>query len=228
MLVRLSFFIMLLFFALSGCSDEDVVPKPTNHLLTSYFIPIPGSSNYEWTHQDERLGVKDSIYTLTYVGRDIIPSIDALSPVSLLQINTGDSGNMRTFQNKYYVSDSLVVSYGLNALTDSERVVLLKDTLSVGKSWLAAEQYRSADGMPIQLAAVVDAYYAMIHIGNKDYSDVYRITYYPTPVDTTIDEAFKKDARHVYYYARGVGKVLEMVYASDSSLVWKNELVREQ
>jgi len=223
----LSFFFALSVL-LSGCGGDDVKPEPSNHLLRAFFIPIPGSNNYDWTHQDERSGVKDSLYTLTYIGHDVKLSIDGLSPVSLFQISTADSGNIKTFQEEYYVSDSVVISYGSNAASDSERVVLLKDTLRLGKKWRAANAYRTSDKIRVEIDAEIDAYYSIIHIGNNDYTDVYRITYYPIPTAVTVDTAFTNGARHVHYYARGVGKVLEMVYAPDSLLIWKNELVNDR
>jgi hypothetical protein len=224
--MRLSFFFIFVLLV-SGCTESDIDTNPK--LLSSFFIPIPGSSSYDWTHLDQRPDTvyRDSLYSVAYIGHDVKFSIDGLTPVSLFQVSTVDTNGTKTVQNEYYVSDSMIIGYGTNALSDAERMVFLRDPLEVGKSWLAAEKYRTLDGILTQIGAIVDAYYSVIHIGNKDYSDVYRITYYPSPSALTVDAAYTDGARHVHYYANGVGKVLEMVYAPDSSLVWKNELVRE-
>jgi hypothetical protein len=223
---RLSFFFVPVIF-LFGCESDLPDPAPEKYSLGAFFTPIPGSSTYEWTHLDQRPGVSDSLYNVTYIGQDVVPSVDGFSPVYLLQISTLVSGNIKTFQNEYYVSDSLVISYGLNALSRDARLVLLKDTLFVGHEWQAADAFMTSDSIPVQITARVDEYYTLIHIGNKDYADVYRIIYRPAPSQATTDLAYQPDARHIYYFARGVGKVLEMVYAPDSTLVWKNELIRE-
>ena len=157
-----------------------------------------------------------------------MPSVDGFSPVYLLQVSTSVSGNIKTFQHECYVSDSLVISYGLNASSRDARMVLLKDTLFVGHKWQAADAFMTSDSIPVQIAAEVVEYYASIYIGGKEYADVYRIIYSPLPDGPTADAAYQAGASHIYYFARGVGKVREMVYASDNAtLIWKNELIRE-
>ena len=223
---RLSFsFIPIIF--LFGCESELPGPTPEKYSLGAFFTPIPGSSTYEWTHLDERPGIADSLYDVTYIGQDVVPSVDGYAPVYLLQVSTSVSGNIKTFQNECYVSDSLVISYGLNALSRAARLVLLEDTLFVGHEWQAADAFMTTDSIPVEITARAEEYYSLIHIGNKDYSDVYRIIYSPTQSQATTDIAYQTGARHIYYFAKGVGKVLEIVYAPDSTLVWKNELIRE-
>lgn len=223
---RLSFFFVAML-VLAGCESNAPDTPPEEYSLGAFFTPIPGSSTYDWTHQDERAGVSDSLYDVTYIGQDVAPSVDGFSPVYLLQVSTSVSGNIRTFQNEYYVSDSVVISYGLDALSRDRRIVLLKDTLFVGHQWQAADAYMTADSISVQISAEVIAYYPSISIGGKEYADVYRIVYRPTPDSPTADAAYRAGAYHIYYFARAVGKVLELVYGADSLLVWKNELLRE-
>jgi hypothetical protein len=224
---RLSFFFVAGIF-LAGCESNGPDTQPEAYSLGAFFTPIPGSSTYDWTHQDERTGVSDSLYDVTYIGQDVVPSIDGFTPVYLLQVSTSESGNMSTFLNEYYVSDSVVISYGPNAHSRDARMVLLQDSLFVGHQWQAADAFMTSDSISVAITAEVDEYYALIHIGNKDYADVYRIVYRPSPGGVTTDAAYQAGARHVYYFARGVGKVLEIVYAPDSMLVWKNELLSER
>lgn len=222
----LSFFIILAL-ALSACSDTGTDPVHSGHPLRSFFAPASGNKSYEWIHQDTRGGFRDSLSAYTYIGQVEDTTIDGFTPVSVYRTSV-DTGKIITFEDEYYLSDEIVIRYGKSSATDSARIILLKDTLRVGKTWRAADAYFSSYGIPVRIDAEVSEYYAMIHIGNKDYSDVYRVTYYPLQSVDTLDKAFMNGARHIYYYARNIGKVLEMVYAPDSSLVWKNELVRER
>ena len=221
----LSFFFIALLFA--GCPNTDEPGNSMAHLARQFFVPIPGSALYDWTHQDERPGKTDSLYTVTYIGNDVKRSVDDISPVYLFQVTTVKDATPHTFQNEYCITDSVVVSYGASAASDAERMILLRDTLRLGKKWQAASVFKTSDGVSTSIEAEIDAYYASIHIGTKDYFDVYRVTYRPIAQTSTVDIAYRFGARHIYYYARNVGKVMEIVYGADSLLVWKNELVLE-
>lgn len=216
----LSFFFLVLGAFVTGCNDGGTPPDVAGQNLADFFA---GKKRYIWAHSQP--GQPDSIYLFKHIGQGGM-TFDSLYPTTLFGIS--DTGNSAYMQDEYYIADSIVIGYGANANSDSDRIVLLRDSLSVGMRWRASETYRSSNGDTVRIDAEIDAYYPSIHLGSYDYSDVYRASYFPKPLTPVPDRHLQTGSRHVYYYARNVGKVLEYVYAPDSSLLWKNELIEEK
>ena len=130
--------------------------------------------------------------------------------------------------NEAYISDSLIVSY-FDKSNDplTPRLILLHDTLQVGASWSAADNFLTSNGSAVSIRAVVEDYYPETSSAGKTYQEVFLVTYSSTVKgsQTPIEPEYRNKSRLSRYYARGVGDILERCLDGKDSLIWTNELL---
>lgn len=225
MLTRRFICLCILFCSCSEYPTE--VPDVTAIDLAAYFAPISSIQRQVWSHRNIIRPNDDSMYFMEFVGQSSNHSADGYSPISFYQFL--DSSGVTTHLSQYYVSDSLIVSYGDSASQVSTRLILLKDTLKKGIRWLASENYHTPDSAIVQIDAAIIDYYPNITVRDSVYQNVYRIEY--TIISkgrvSTYPE-YRNGSRHIWYFARGVGVVLQYVYGTSGESLWKNELIEQR
>jgi hypothetical protein len=210
---------------LTGCSvTNDAIPDHSASDIQNYFAPQNSAVRYLWKHSDLRKNT-DTLSYFQYNGGSADTTADGFSPISIY----GYSDTSRSFQEfkQFFISERWIASYGRSAKDLSTRTLLLSDTLKKGKSWVASDSFMTAGGAHSKIVATVDDYYPSIIAANKEYADSYRVTFQSLSISsiTPTQPEYKTNGRIVRYFARNVGIVLEIAYAPDNVMVWKNELV---
>ena len=207
-----------------GCSTTtEPLSDHTALDIQNYFAPQNSSSRYLWKHSDTSKNTSLSYFQ--YSGASADTTIDGYSPISIYGYS--DTARLKNEFMQFYISDKRVVSYGSSAKSLSNRMLLLSDTLSIGRSWVASDSLLLPDNSRAKIVATIDNYFTSIITANKEYFDVYRITYETVSTSKaapTLPE-YQTGGRIVRYFAKDIGLVLEAAYAPETWMVWANELV---
>jgi len=222
-------FLSPLFFCLIytiGCvpsPSENINTSPVATDLHSYIKPQLTTRTDIWHFIPRSItGLKDSIYTIDYVGQINSKTSEGFSPVShfmYLDSLQGDS-----VIRDAYISDSLVVwYYGKSSDVSTPSQILLKDTLHVGANWIASENFRTSNGVFVRIKALVEDYYP---VSGNNYNDVYWVSYTSTVKGSQnpLEPEYQNGAHLSRYFAKGVGEYLERCLDSRDSLIWTSEL----
>jgi hypothetical protein len=225
--MRNSLFVFL-FFGVVGCSE---VPPPEPDLvvtnLASYFAPQSSVERQLWEHNDLRAGMRDSLYYFEFIGQSANPTADGNTPVSIYQYS--DSASQHRIAAEYYVSDSLVVSYGDSSSKLDTRLYILRDTLQKGRSWQASADYLTPDSAHVSLSASTSQYYPNIRVGDSVYINVFRVEYLVRSLGKgSILPEYADSSKHVWYFAHNVGVVLQYIYDKAGATLWTNELLEQR
>jgi hypothetical protein len=133
-----------------------------------------------------------------------------------------------TTTREAYISEKLIVLYFGDARdANTPHQILMRDTLKVGASWIAADNFKTRNGSFVTIDALVESYYAETSSGNTTFNDVYRISYSATTKGSQypLEPEYQNGSKYSVYYARGVGDFLEICRNSQDSVVFTNELV---
>jgi len=214
------------FLYLAGCvptpsENASIPPKVTD--LHSFFIPQQANKTYLWHFF---FSTKDSAYFITYAGWDYTKTQRGVLPISHLGIT--DTLRKDSLTDEAFISDSIVIMYyGKAADSLTQTLILLHDTLQIGASWSAADNFITVNGTPISIKAKVMEYYTQTPSANTTYNDVFLISYTTTVKGSQIPlEPQYQNGSHIdKYFARNIGEILEIAKDTSGSTLWTNELV---
>lgn len=211
-----------------GCSE--LPPQEPDFVATnlaSYFAPLSSIERQLWKHTDMRSGKRDSLYYFEFIGQSANLTADGYSPISIYQFM--DSASLQQRVMEYYVSDSVVISYGDSSSLLDKRIYVLRDTLKKGKTWLASTDYLTPDSAHVGLSAFVSQYYPNIRVGDSVYNNVFRVEYLVrTSGRVSILPEYADSSKHVSYFAQNVGVVLQYIYDKTGATLWTNELLEQR
>jgi len=219
---------VLLCFLVVGCSD--ITPTEPDFVATnlaSYFAPQSSVERQLWKHTDSRPGKRDSLFYFEFIGQSANPTADGYTPVSFYQFT--DSASQQQVTKEYYVSDSVVVSYGESSSKLDTRRYVLRDTLKKGKSWQASPDYMTPDSTHVTQSAFVSEYYPNIRVGDSVYYNVFRVEYLMRSLGReSVFSEYADSSKHVSYFAQNVGVVLQYIYDKTGATLWTNELLEQR
>ncbi len=224
--MRKSLFSIISFLVL-GCSElPPAEPDLVVTNLASYFAPQSSVERQLWKHTDLRSGKRDSLFYFEFIGQSANPTADGYTPVSIYQFMDSSSQNRIV---EYYVSDSVVVSYGDSSSKLDTRLYMLRDTLKEWRSWQASTDYLTPDSAHVGLSAFVSQYYPNIRVGDSVYNNVFRVEYLIRRSGTeSILPEYADSSKHVWYFAQNVGVVLQYIYDKTGATLWTNELLEQR
>jgi hypothetical protein len=218
--------IVVFLLSLTGCvpspsENTNVPPKATD--LHSFITPQDTNKIYLWRFISP---IKDSAYFLEYLGKVDTSSADGFSPVSRFLFS--DTLRKHSSVQEAYISDSIVIYYfGKSRDPLTPKQIMLRDTLKVGASWVAADNFLTSNGARISIRAIVEDYYSETPVAGNMQKDVYRVSYTSSVKGTQnpIEAQYQNGAHLNIYFARNIGAILELCKDSKDSLVWTNELL---
>lgn len=218
------------FFCLLVISCSEIPPTEPDLVATnlaSYFAPLSSVERQLWQHNDSRPGKRDSLFYFEFIGQSANPTVDGYTPVSIYQFM--DSASQQRVTKEFYVSDSVVISYGDSSSKLDTRRYILRDTLKKGRSWQASADYLTPDSAHVTLSASVSEYYPNIRVGDSVYSNVFRVEYLVRSLgkESTFSE-YADSSKHVSYFAQNVGVVLQYIYDKTGATLWTNELLEQR
>ena len=219
---------LVLIFSLASC-----VPSPTENAneppkftdLHSFYTPQKITQTFLWRFTPHA-PLKDSAFFLEYFGMNFQKTPEGILPLSLFGIS--DTLRKDSVIHESYISDSLITMYYGNP-TDplTPKIILLRDTLKVGATWIAADNLITKNGAKVSIKALVENYYSESSFGNNTFKDMYAVSYTASLKGTQIplEPQYQNGARLDIYYARDIGDILEICKDSRDSTVFKNELI---
>ncbi len=215
-------------FIVVGCSEvQPTEPDLVATNLRSYFAPQSSVERQLWQHTDFRPGKRDSLFYFEFIGQSANPTVDGYTPVSFYQFT--DSASQQQVVKEYYISDSVVVSYGESSSKLDTRRYILRDTLKKGKSWQASADYMTPDSAHVTLTASVTEFYPNIRVGDSVYNNVFRAEYLVRSLGRqSVFSEYADSSKHVSYFAQNVGVVLQYIYDKTGATLWTNELLEQR
>lgn len=217
---------LLVAVCINGCVSEPDPAQDREDAILDYYMPRTTEKRYVYEYTGYYSGKRDSVFHVDYRGDfQDVRSIDGHSPIHQFTVKSLDL--KETVDIDLYVSDSVVVEYGEDCTVTAQRFVPLRGTLKRGNQWQAAQGYKANDSYQISFIARVESHYAELEVYGIRYSDVWQVNYEVTgssTSSTTVASEYLPRAQRVIYFARGVGKILELAYSPDHRLQWQNRL----
>lgn len=229
--MRTATLLCVAFLGLAGCTVDPQVPDEASTKITAYYHPRSTDLKYTYKYFGGYSGRGDSMHTVEYVGINTDPdvkSVEGYAPIHFFDVrSTVKNSHVRL---PVYVSDSTVVEYGVDYGNIHERFIPLKDSLHVGGSWVAAQAFRATPQYEISFLAKVSGHFDELLVSDSLlFRDVWQVVYHVTGspyIGSEVLQEFRPGATRVIYFARDVGKVLEVAYSPEGNRQWSNELVR--
>lgn len=219
----LSIFLRLLCFVScvpTPTENVNVAPRVTD--LHSFYIP----QNIHQTNLWRAINLfphQDTIYFFEYKDPSSSISSEGYSPI--WQVKNPDTLSRNSILFDAYISDSLVEVYAGNSKDPmTGRQIRLRDTLRVGATWVAADNYLTANGARVQINAKVEDYYS--ETDNK-FKDVFLVSYTSKVkgLQNPVELQYQNGSRVNRYYARDIGAFLEICKDFRDSVFCKSELI---
>lgn len=225
--------LLLLAMLAAGCVAENGDPADGNRAdrILDYYMPRNTELRYVYNYYGYFSGKGDSTFIVDY--RGISSSIDrvstdTLAPIHQFSVSSADEKHRTDFD--LYVSDSMIVEYGRDCSVQDERFVPLSSKLVIGEQWRAAQGYKAGKGYTVSFIATVAAHYKSLEVARGvSYDDVWQVNYRVTGSDTSNvkpAQEFLPNARRAIYFAKGVGKILEISFSPDNKPQWETKLIR--
>lgn len=203
----------------------------TSEALGKFYMPRSTTLRYVYLHDDFREGHQDSIYFMTYSGRiATAASADGNSPIDNYWLS--DTLEVKKRVHKMYITDSLVIEYGSSYNWLDRKIIRMSGKLAEGVRWRASEGYKVNDGYFTQIDGKVGGFYESLKVGDSMFSNLFQLVY--TSVGATpplLDPErmyLMPGGKHVVYYAKDVGRVLEFVYDPSGNAIWSDKLIRKE
>lgn len=224
--IRTTALLLAAVFVLSGCVNESEPDLTREDSVLDFYMPRSTETQYLYKYSGFFSGKRDSTYNVTYVGVDqSLKSVDSMSPIHRISVKATDREVINDVE--FFVTDTMIVEYGPNASSASERFVVLHGKLKAGTGWKAAFNYEATPEIRVSYLARVIEYFPQMEVKGIVYKDVWQVNYEVTgaPIDNNkLPQEYLNKARRVIYFAKGVGKILEIAYSPDNREQWKTEL----
>jgi hypothetical protein len=225
--VRSVVLLLLAAIAINGCVSEPEIPAGEREdAILDFYMPRTTEKRYVYEYTGFYSGKRDSVFNVDYRGDfQNVRSVDGHSPIHQFTVKSLDG--KQGVDIDLYVSDSVVVEYGEDCTLRTQRFVPLHGKLMLGHHWQAAQGYNATESYQISFLAEVVEHYAELEVSGVKYSDVWQVNYEVTGFSTediTIPRDLLPKARRVIYFARGIGKILEIAYSPDNRMQWRNRL----
>lgn len=213
---------LLFFVSCVPTPSENANVSPRVIDLHSFYIPQNSHQSNLW-RVIHIFPQRDTIYFFEF--KDTSSSISSEGYFPIWQVKNPDTLGRNSIIFDAYISDSLVEIYSGNSKDPLiGRQVRLRDTLHVGASWIAADNYPTANGVHVQINAKVEDYYS--ETGNK-FNDVFLVSYTSSVIGTQdpVETQYQNGSRVNRYYARNIGAFLEICKDFRDSVLWRTELI---
>jgi hypothetical protein len=152
----------------SGCVTEYEPDTTREDPILDFYMPRSTEAVYLYNYSGFFSGKRDSLFNATYLGVDQgLKSVDTLSPIHRISFKATDRETLTDIE--LYVSDSMIVEYGHDATSASERFILMQGKLKAGHGWKAAFNFQASPDVRVSYLARVMEYFPQMEVSETIY-----------------------------------------------------------